>query len=150
MDTLNVVEPKQEPLSFSSPHVMKKDAERDLMVVDYDASEIAYCFQALGRPSVYYLAKANKYFKDAKCTNPMSDTEVESLGLPLPLVLETKRRKIREEANREGRLLKEKELYSTTVPTHMDPPEHIKARLVNMDPTERMIQRINRSALVPK
>lgn len=125
---------------------MKKD-KYNYQIVDEDASEICMLLEALGQPKVFYAAKRNAYFKDAKFENPFTDAEIQQLGLPVPLELETKRRKLLEAALKAGTTVKQQELYEKTMPGPMEPPAHIKERLATINPLDKMISRVNRSTI---
>jgi hypothetical protein len=133
--------------SFDKPHALKKDPVHNHMVIDEEKSEICVLLEALGGPRVFYAAKKNGYFRDMAFKNPYTDAEIQALKLPLPIELETKRRKLMENAMKAGKLLTQDELYGTTLPTVLLPPDHINARLTQIDPVDKMINKINRATI---
>jgi hypothetical protein len=72
-------------------------------------------------PDVYYAYKRNAYFKNGKLTRPMTDEEVQELGLPIPAEIENERRKLRKRVI-DGELeLTKDEINSMTTPKKMKP-----------------------------
>ena len=133
--------------TFKAPDAFKKNVQNGMYEVDKANSEIYHLLEALGTPKVYYALKANKYFKDTDSKNEFSDAEIQALELPLPIEIETARRKLIKEANEKGTLANMDEIQKATAPGSINPPKHIRDRLVNNDPIERTINRINRSTL---
>ena len=138
---------EMKPLTFDKPDAFKMDKERGYKVVDRANSEFAVRMEALGTPAVHYMAKANKYYKDPKCTNEFSDEEIRALELPIPAEIENERRKRIKAANDSGKAIDFLVLYAETSPSSLKPPKHIRDRLVTNDPIERMLQRVNKSTL---
>lgn len=134
------------PLSFANPDRFKPDG-KGMSVLDEANSEYGIRMEALGRPAVHYLAKANKYYKDTDCKVEYLDTEITALGLKIPAEIENDRRKLIKIANDAGKAVNYAELYAKTGPGTLEPPEHIRSRLVSNDPLERMISRVNRSTV---
>jgi hypothetical protein len=133
--------------TFAKPHIMKKDKDLDRYVIDDDASEVCCLLEAIGIGRVYYAAKRNAYYRDKDFTNPYTDDEIQKMHLPLPIELETRRRKLIEQFVREGKAPKENEILLATMPQVLNPPEEINVRLAQPNEIERVIQRVNRSTL---
>ena len=138
---------EQANLTFLRPERFKTDPKTGADVPDAERSDEFLLFEAMGKPKVFYGIKMNKYFRDAKCEKPYFDTEVEALGLPTTKAIEEARDKLRKK-NFENKVdMSLIELCRKTAPTHMDPPDEIKARLADTDYISRSIARINRSTL---
>jgi len=139
----------EQPVTFNNPHKFEKVPGKDSTKqhINYKKSEICVLLEALGTPRVFYAGRQNKYFKDADFTNLFTDEEVQKLGLPIPAELEDQRRKLQKKVLDGGLDMTYDDIIKKTMPTVLEPPDHIKAKLANLDPTERAIRRINRSTL---
>ncbi|GEM_PF-5889122 len=133
--------------NFKAPHTLKMNEEKGYQEVDHSTSEEFRLLEALGTPKVFYALKANKYYKDAECTKLFTDEEINALELPIPAKIENERRKLIKAANDAGTAVDFKAVYAATSPTEVLPPKAIRDRLVNVDPIDRMINRINRSTI---
>lgn len=133
--------------NFTSPTAFRKNPKTGYLEVDKEKSELCRLLEAYGRPKVYYGAKINKYFKDPKFTNPYADSEIQSLGLPIPAEIQAARKKMIEAALKEGTSVDMDEVLNKTSPSTLEPPPEVKARLVQVSPADRLISRVNRSTL---
>src|SRR5580765_646534 len=133
--------------NFKAPHTLKMNEEKGYQEVDHSTSEEFRLLEALGTPKVFYALKANKYYKDAECTKLFTDEEINALELPIPAKIENERRKLIKAANDAGTAVDFKAVYAATSPTEVLPPKAIRDRLVNVDPIDSMINRINRSTI---
>lgn len=131
-----------------APHAFKKDEASGMHTIDLANSESFIMLAALGTPNVYYAQKANKYYKDVKCTKLFMDAELQALGLPIPAEIASARKKAIQAANDAGEPVDMAALYNSTSPKELLPPKRIQDRLVSNSPEaieERIIQRLNRS-----
>lgn len=140
-----VVEPKEKKTTFSEPHNMVMDNSRGYQVVDENTSEEYRLLEALGTPRVIYALKANKYFKDMSCSKEYTDAELQALELPLPIEIETARRKLIKAANDSGTLANLRDIYLKTSPSEIKLPREIRDRLAVVDPIERMVRKLEKT-----
>jgi len=133
--------------SFLDPHALKRDEKTGMSKVDLPNSEDYRLLEALGTPKVFYALKANQYFKNPECTKIMSDEEVTALGLPIPIEIETARRKLTKELLDTQQDVDFMSICRATAPRSIKSPDNIDKRLITNDPIDRMINRINRSTL---
>ncbi|MHA1962083.1 MAG: hypothetical protein ACW99U_17905 [Candidatus Thorarchaeota archaeon] len=145
---MNVQEPEEKDVNFREPHKFEPAKEGGGKYnINYKKSEIGVALGALGRPTVFYLGKANKYYKNADCTKLFTDEEIQAMNLPIPAELENERKKLRKQVV-DGELdLSMDEIIQKTMPEKLDPPDNIKAKIAAPDATDRMVRRINRSTL---
>jgi hypothetical protein len=133
--------------NFKEPHVYERDPDNPSMQkINLKKSEEFRKFHALGHPNVFYAIKANRYYKDADCEKEFTDEEVQKFNLPIPIEIETKRRKLIDEALKKGgpEDLDMDAIYLATTPDKIDYPERIKSQFVNFTPEEKIIRKINR------
>lgn len=136
--------------TLKSPHVIEDDPEKPgHQKINYKASEQFLRMHALGRPDVIYAVKENAYYKNADCTKKFTDEEIQSLGLSLPIEIETKRRKMIDEALKDGGIeaVDMQKIYDATLPGPIELPESIKSKLFRETPEEKIIRRLNRQNL---
>ncbi len=135
--------------TFKEPNVFEphpEDSSRQR--VDKKRSEEYRLFDALGRHKVIYAVKENRYYKDFDCSVPYKDEEIQELGLPVPVDIAILRKKLVEKALEEGpEALDMDKIYAVTTPKGIEPPPRIKEKLVQESDEDKMIRRINRSAL---
>jgi hypothetical protein len=137
----------EKKLTFENPDVFTKDPSTGMQKIDREASEQCILLEALGTPKVFYAAKANKYYRDAKFTNEFSNDELQKLGLPIPVEIEATRKRLMKAAIEAGKAPDMAAILSATSPKVLDYPEAIKSKIAVVDPMERMINRVNRSTL---
>jgi len=133
--------------NFRKPDVFERDPKSGVSKINREKSEICVLLEALGQPKVYYGAKVNAYFKDPDFENKYTDEEIQQLGLPIPIEIETTRRKLIKAKMEAGEAFNRETLLRDTCPKTLEPPAAIKERLVNVGPLERMINRVNRSTI---
>ena len=145
---LPTTEEVKNPVNFKYPDVFEPDSKvTHKYNINRKKSEICVLLEALGTPKVFYAGKQNKYFKDAEFKNEFKDEEILKLNLKIPAEIENDRRRLQKQVL-EGNLdMSYEEIISRTCPKEIESPEHIKARLANIDPMQRMINRVNKSTL---
>ena len=131
--------------TFLSPHARKLNPKTSTYEVDKENSEEFYCLSAFGNRTVVYGLEQNRYWSDLGCTKELSDDELQKLDLPLPIEIETARRKLIKQANDAGTLADMRAIRRATAPQRLDYPEHIKARLINRTPEDKIIEKLNRA-----
>lgn len=133
--------------SFLEPHKYVHNEKRGMSQIDLNKSEEYRLLEALGTPKVFYALKANKYFKDPQATKEYSEQEINDLGLPLPIAIETARNKLIKEMTSKGEMPDLITVYRATAPSKIDPPARVSGKLANISAEDQMINRINRSTI---
>lgn len=138
---------KKEKRTFKKPDAFKLDPEKGYLVRDDENSEEFLLFETIGLPRVVYAVKENRYYKDLDCEKPYSDGDLQKMGLPLPIEIETERQKLIKEANNSGKLVSMKDIYRKTSPQPMDYPDQFKHLREIENPLARDIARLQRAVL---
>lgn len=141
------MEDTKKPLTFKEPDTFVMDESRGYKVVDKAQSEDFRLLEALGTPRVFYAVKANKYYKDADCSNPFTDAEIVALELPIPAEIESVRRKAVKAANDAGKPLDYAALCNETAPKVLLPRKDLRDRLETLDPIEMQVRKLNRATI---
>lgn len=133
--------------TFSKPDKFERDEETGYSRVDAKGSEEYILLEALGQPRVFYAMKANRYFKDGDCTKEFSNSELESLNLPLPTQIQAARTKLIDELVAKGVDFNRSDVYAATAPSILRPRADIDKRLYQPTYEEKMIQKLNQATL---
>ena len=141
------IENKPTKLTFLRPDVFKKVQGRKGLVRDEEASEEFLLMETLGCPKVFYAVKSNQYFKDPDCDHKFTDTELQALGLPIPVEIKAARTRLMKAALDASEVPDMPAIYRATSPKSLPLPEHLKARFDHRPVEEKTIARINRSSL---
>jgi hypothetical protein len=125
---------------------MKKKASGKGLEIDHKESEVFFLYETLGNPKVFYACKANRYFKDAECTNAFSDAELQALGMPIPIQIETARKKMIQASIDSGDVPDMMQVFLATAPQKLEYPERLRGKIQETAGEDRVIQRINRAS----
>lgn len=137
-------------LTFLDPHNYVKDPRSGNDIPDPNTSEICVLLEALETPvkgikRVYYAGRMNKYWKDPAFTNPISDTELQALSLPLPIELENERRKLKKAAIEADMDFSMTDIIKKTLPSTMAVSERVAKATNYGDDVDIALAKINRA-----
>ena len=131
-------------LKFNRPETFKKNEQTGHHEVVPELSEEFRLLENDFTPhKVFYAVKANRYYKDNECTKPYLDAELQALGLPIPAEIENARSKKQKEYTAAGKMVPLLQIQRETAPKELPLPVEVEAKLLNLDPLEKKINRLN-------
>lgn len=132
--------------NFKKPHVMKKREGGKGQVIDWKESEVFFMYETLGNPAVIYGCRNNRYYKDLKCENLFSDTEIQALGLPIPAEIDSARKKLIKATIDAGDVPDMMQVFLATAPKQLEYPARLRDKILETPAEERIIGRLNRAS----
>ena len=135
-------------IKFNRPETFVKDKASGHYVVDRDNSEEFRLFENDFLPNkVFYAVKANRYYKDNECTKVYSADELELLGLPSTAEIANAREKLQKKYADAGKIVPMLQIQRETSPKELPIPADIQAKLVDVSPLQRKINKLNATTL---